>query len=148
MTSSRPNAIVLIAHEPLATALRSTAEHILPTLVGRLHAVDVAAQLTLQENRERAVHAVRSAGRAAGVLLLSDIVGATPCNIAAWLLQDLPQARLISGVNLPMLLRALTYSGEPLDVLALRALDGGVTGVMDVQVAGASRDAGGVSHDS
>lgn len=140
------NAIVLIAHDPLATALRRAAEHILPA-AHDLVAVDVDAALTLEANQALAHHAVQAVAGASGVLLLADVLGATPCNIAAWLVGDLGHARLLAGVNLPMLLRALTYRNEPLDVLLQRARDGGAAGVVTVPVARGASLPCGDEHD-
>jgi mannose PTS system EIIA component len=66
-------------------------------------------------------------------LLLTDVFGATPSNIAKQLTDGI-RTRLLTGVNLPMLLRAVTYRHEPLDVLVQRALAGGSQGVMQVAV--------------
>lgn len=126
------NAVALIAHAPLATALCRAAAHILPVPARDLVAVDVDAALTLDVNRERAQEALQAVAGASGVLLLADVLGATPCNIATGLARELGNARLLAGVNLPMLLRALTYRCEPLDVLLQRARDGGAAGVVTV----------------
>jgi len=63
------------------------------------------------------------------VLILSDICGATPCNIASRLVNP-GHAELLSGVSLPMLVRALTYRDENLDSVIQKAMAGGVNGVM------------------
>jgi PTS system ascorbate-specific IIA component len=68
------------------------------------------------------------------VLVLADVFGATPCNVAQKLVDGV-RSRLVAGVNLPMLLRAVTYRHEPLDTLVQRALTGGTAGVMQVAVA-------------
>lgn len=129
------NAVVLIAHDPLATALRRAAELILPAPASELVAVDVNAGLTLEANRALARHALQAVAGTGGILLLADVLGATPCNIATWLARDLCNARVLAGVNLPTLLRALTYRDQPLDVLLQRAQEGGATGVVIVPVA-------------
>ena len=64
-------------------------------------------------------------------LVLTDIFGATPANVAKRLVDGV-QSRLIAGVNLPMLLRTVCYRHEPLDDLTQRALSGGTQGVMQV----------------
>ncbi len=64
-----------------------------------------------------------------GVLILTDIYGATPTNIALRLLAE-PNVRVISGLNLPMLIRVLNYPGLDLDGLAAKALSGGRDGIM------------------
>jgi PTS system ascorbate-specific IIA component len=66
-------------------------------------------------------------------LILTDVFGATPCNVAQRL-ADGVKCRLISGVNLPMLLRTVTYRHEPLDALVQRALIGGTQGIMQVAI--------------
>ena len=65
------------------------------------------------------------------VLLLSDVFGATPCNVAQQLGDGL-QTRLVAGVNLPMLLRSVCYRHESLEALAARAHAGGTQGVIPV----------------
>ena len=66
-------------------------------------------------------------------LVLTDVFGATPCNVAQKLVDGLT-SKLIAGVNLPMLLRVVTYRRESLDALVARALAGGTQGVMQVAV--------------
>jgi PTS system ascorbate-specific IIA component len=65
------------------------------------------------------------------VLLLSDVFGATPSNVAQKL-NDGIDTRLLAGVNLPMLLRSVCYRHETLDALAARAQAGGSQGIMPV----------------
>jgi PTS system mannose-specific IIA component len=65
------------------------------------------------------------------VLVLTDIFGATPCNVAQKLV-DGRASRLVAGVNLPMLLRAVTYREEALESMVTRALAGGTQGVMSI----------------
>ncbi len=67
-----------------------------------------------------------------GVLILTDIFGATPCNLALRLKVEEP-VRIVSGLNLPMLLRVFNYPTLDLDALAEKAVSGGRDGVMLVQ---------------
>ena len=64
-----------------------------------------------------------------GVLVLTDMLGATPSNIAARLLAP-GRVEGVSGVNLPMLIRALTYRDEPLAAVVDKAISGGREGVV------------------
>ena len=66
-------------------------------------------------------------------LVLTDVFGATPCNVAQKLVDGV-NSKLIAGLNLPMLLRVLTYRHEPLDALVARAVAGGAQGVMQVAI--------------
>ncbi len=67
-----------------------------------------------------------------GVLVLTDMYGATPSNIASRLL-DNPMVRLVSGLNLSMLLKVMNYADLPLDKLARKAVDGGREGIFMVE---------------
>ncbi len=66
-----------------------------------------------------------------GALVLTDLFGATPSNIAARL-ASLPRVRVLAGANLPMLVRAVCYRSIPLDTLVDKALAGGIKGIQAV----------------
>jgi PTS system ascorbate-specific IIA component len=66
-----------------------------------------------------------------GVLILTDLYGATPSNIATKLL-DPGRIEAVTGVNLPMLLRALTYRDKDMATLISRAVSGGRDGVLNI----------------
>jgi PTS system ascorbate-specific IIA component len=122
------NGIVIVAHAPLASALRQCVAHVFPERVGEVLALDVTAQDTPADCAQRAQQALAAwAGRP--LLLLTDILGATPCNVARELAQQ-RTACVLAGVNLPMLLRAVTYQHESLPALAERAQAGGTQGVV------------------
>jgi PTS system ascorbate-specific IIA component len=67
-----------------------------------------------------------------GVMLLTDIYGATPSNIGTKLLQP-GRVEGIAGVNLPMLLRVLTYREKDMQTLIQRAVSGGCDGVLHMK---------------
>lgn len=124
------NGIVIIAHAPLASALRQCVAHVFPEKVESVQVVDVLAQAPAEQSLAQAQQAAGYFG-GAPLLLLTDVLGATPSNVARQLLGG-REARLLAGVNLPMLLRAVTYQHEPLDALMARALQGGSQGVQQV----------------
>lgn len=129
------NRILLIAHAPLGHALRQCALHVFPEAADSVTALDVLPDITADESFAAArivLEQVRG-HTGARVLILTDVFGATPCNVAQRLV-DGDKVRLVAGVNLPMLLRALTYVAEPLETLVQRALTGGAAGVMQVAV--------------
>lgn len=74
--------------------------------------------------------AVRELDTGDGVLILADLYGATPCNIAHRLTPE-HHVRVLSGINLPMVLRVLNYAGLDLDTITRRAAEGGRIGVID-----------------
>jgi len=122
--------LLIIAHAPLASALRQSVLHVFPDGAAHVAALDIDSDQPF----EQLVDAARAAMQVLGTprtLVLTDVFGATPCNVAQRLV-DGARARLIAGVNLPMLLRAMTYRSEPLEALVARAMAGGVQGVMQV----------------
>jgi PTS system mannose-specific IIA component len=130
------NAILLIAHAPLANALRQCALHVFPDSEATVAAIDVQPNLSPDETLAMARIALEQLGRMPkikGVLVLTDIFGATPSNVAQKLVDGV-HSRLITGVNLPMLLRSVSYRHEPLEALVSRAVVGGTQGVMQVAV--------------
>jgi PTS system mannose-specific IIA component len=130
------NGILIIAHAPLAHALRQCALHVFPDCGPQVFAIDVQPNLPPEETLATARIAMDQLTRLQGiqgVLVLTDIFGATPSNVAQKLV-DGQTSRLITGVNLPMLLRAVSYRNEPLDALVSRAVIGGTQGVMQVAI--------------
>ncbi|AGW88683.1 MULTISPECIES: PTS sugar transporter subunit IIA [Cupriavidus] len=123
--------ILIIAHTPLASALRDCAAHVYCGQPQRLEAIDVLPDAdpaaVLAEARRRLAAICEDNG----ALVLTDIFGATPANIAARLAEP-GRVRVLAGVNLPMLVRAICYRGEKLDQLATKALAGGSQGVLQV----------------
>ena len=128
------NTILLITHAPLASALRAAALHVFPDAGADILALDVQPADTPEQTLAIAqgLLADRPAGQ--GVLVLADVFGATPCNVAQRL-SDGAQVRLLAGANLPMLLRAVGYRHEPLESVAQKALAGGTQGIMPVAAA-------------
>jgi len=124
------NAILIIAHAPLASALRACVLHVFPDEGRDVLALDVLPGATAQETLGSARQTLAQSG-AASALVLVDILGASPCNVAQQLVDGVT-SRLVTGVNLPMLMRAVTYRHENLEALVARVLAGGAQGVMQV----------------
>ena len=128
------NAVLIIAHAPLANALREGVLHCFPDAADAVAAVDIQAQAEPEASLAQAQNAL-AALPSDEVLVLTDIFGATPCNVAQRLVDGV-HTRLIAGANLPMALRAMSYRAEPLEAMAARALAGGAQGVMSVAATG------------
>ena len=124
--------ILILAHAPLAHALRECALHVLAEGAQEVLALDVQPESSPDTTLAAARHLLYpDADRP--TLVLTDVLGATPCNVAQRLVQDRgSNARLVTRVNLPMLLRAICYSAEPLDAVVERAVVGGAQGVMQL----------------
>ena len=126
------NGILLIAHAPLASALRACALHVFPDCAAAVAAVDVPPGESPEDTLVRARQAMGRLG-SDEVLLIADVFGATPCNVAQRL-TDRRRIRVVTGVNVPMLWRVLCYAQEGAERLAERAVSGATQGVMPVEV--------------
>ena len=126
------NGIFIIAHAPLATALRQCVLHVFPDNPAGVVALDVQPNVSPEETLAQARILFKQMG-ASHALVLVDVFGATPCNVAQKLVDGV-NSKLIAGINLPMLLRTVSYRHEPLDALVTRALAGGNQGVMQVAI--------------
>lgn len=124
--------LLIIAHAPLASALRACALHVYPDAGAAIAALDVPPEQNPAETLEAAREIAQGLGTER-VLVLTDVFGATPSNVAQKLVDGV-HSRLIAGVNLPMLLRTVNYLGDELDSLVNRALAGGTQCIMQVTV--------------
>ena len=122
--------ILIIAHAPLATALRECALHVFPECTQEVVAIDVPPDQSPEDTYAAAQHLlVTEPGQQ--ILVLTDVIGATPSNVAQRLVQA-HESSLVAGVNLPMLLRTVCYRHENLKELTHRALEGGTQGVLQL----------------
>ncbi len=132
--------ILIVAHAPLASALQAVAGHAFAESCAQVRAIDVAADTTLAD-AEALVRAAlvslaaQSAQRMpedSDVLVLTDVFGATPCNAALAAAGSSQTVRVVAGVNVSMLWRALCYAQLPVADLVTRAVDGGRQGIMQI----------------
>ncbi len=125
--------ILIIAHDTLPDSLVKAVTHVLGARPPQFETFSVAATDDpfdlLPEARER----VRALDTGTGVLIFSDIYGATPCNLAGKLLMP-GQVEVVAGVNLPMLVRAFTYRAKGMDTMITKAISGGRDGVLHIEV--------------
>ena len=126
------NGIFVIAHAPLAAALRQCVLHVFPDSAASVVALDVQPNMPPEETLAQARIMLAQLGTP-DTLVLVDVFGATPCNVAQKLVDGV-HTKLITGVNLPMLLRTVSYLHEPVDALVARALVGATQGVMQVAI--------------
>ena len=125
--------ILIVAHGAMGEALIHSASHVLGKRPLRVRQVGVTVHDDPEAILPQAQDLVRQLDEGQGVLVLTDIYGATPGNIALKLLVP-GRVEGISGVNLPMLIRALTYREEPLADLVEKALSGASEGVLRMEV--------------
>lgn len=120
--------ILIIAHAPLATALTECVAHIYGGLPARIGGIDVLPDCDPVQVIRDAQAELDRLREENGALVLTDMYGATPANIACRL-AGTPEVRVLAGVNLPMLVRAVCYRAAPLDQLVEKALMGAAKGV-------------------
>lgn len=122
--------ILIITHGKFGESLMDCAVHMLDSVPPQLAALAVSSKDDPTELLPRAKHLLDKLDTGDGVLVLSDIYGATPCNIVAQILQP-GKVEGVAGVNLPMLVRVMNYRGEAtLPLLVEKAVSGGRDGVI------------------
>jgi len=125
--------ILIVAHDSLGDSLADAIAHVLGSRPPQFEVLAVHATddplLLLPAARQQ----VERLDSGEGVLVLSDIYGATPCNLASKLLEP-GRVECIAGVSLPMLVRAVTYRGKDMETMVKKAVSGGRDGVLHIKV--------------
>jgi PTS system ascorbate-specific IIA component len=121
--------LLLITHRPLGADLLRVSAGIFGTCPARAESLDVENDAPCDLMLAEAELLARRLDAGDGVLVLTDLYGATPANIALALRDRNQRVRVVAGVNLPMVLRALNYAGLDLDTVAEKALAGGRNGI-------------------
>lgn len=122
--------LLLVTHRGAASHYPALLQRLLGRVPLPLELFELDFDVDLDAILPAASGALRRADQGHGVLILTDLYGASPSNLAARLTQLGTPARRVSGLNLPMLLRLCNYPELPLDELALTAVAGGKTGVV------------------
>ncbi|HZI83749.1 MAG TPA: PTS sugar transporter subunit IIA [Casimicrobiaceae bacterium] len=125
--------ILIVCHGTLASSLAAAVTHVLGSRPAQFETLSVGAKDDPSQLLPKAREIVQSLDTGEGVLVFSDIYGATPCNLASKLLVA-GRVEGVAGVNLPMLVRSLTYRDRDLDTMIKKAISGGCDGVLHVEV--------------
>ena len=123
--------ILLLTHAPLGQAFIAAASHVFRAPPAHIEAIDVVADQNPDEVRSLAQAAITRVNDGSGVLVITDVVGGTPANCTLQLCRP-GEVEVIAGISLPMLLRAITYRHDTLDVVLEMALAGGQNGACRV----------------
>ena len=123
--------ILLITHGTFGESLIQNVCHVLNKRPPLINQLGIAAQDDPQEILPVAQRLLKELDDGEGVLVMTDILGATPSNIALKLLEP-GRIEGVAGVSLPMLLRALTYRKNDLETLMQKAISGGRDGVINM----------------
>lgn len=128
--------IVIVVHAPLGAAMRECASHVMGNLDGMLAIHDIQPEDLPDDLAPAVLKDILEQDHGGGVLVLTDLIGATPANISKRAVADAQaqgiQCCALAGLNTPMLLRALTYRNLSLAETREKALAGGVQGVLRV----------------
>lgn len=123
--------ILLMTHAPLGQAFIAAVAHVFRGPTERFEAIDVTADQDPAEVNELARQAICRLDDGDGVLVITDIKGGTPSNCCNRL-AEAGRVEVIAGISLPMLLRAITYRRDTLDVVVEMALAGAQNGAVRV----------------
>ena len=123
--------LFLITHTTYGESLIQCACHVLNKRPAQLAQLGVALQDDPLDLLPLARDMIKLVDSGDGVLIMSDVYGATPSNVAMKLLVP-GRIEGLAGVNLPMLLRALTYRDKDMETLVTRATTGGRDGIVNM----------------
>ena len=120
--------IIVVSHADYGSSMLRTAEFILGPL-SDCTSISVDVGQEVPETVRRLKDAAERLDKGAGVIVLTDMFGGTPTNLALSLLAT-HRVEVVTGVNLPMLLKVFSSRRLPLDQLAQKASDAGVKGIV------------------
>lgn len=121
--------VLILAHHDIAMGMMNVVRHTYGKALPQLEALGVDYDRSPDELAMLIPSAIQRVDGGDGVLILSDIHGATHTNVASRSLKT-GKVEMITGVNLPMLLRVLTYRRLPMDELINKAMSGGWGGIV------------------
>lgn len=121
--------LIVMAHLEIANSMVSCAEHILAKRVANLHIIPIKKTENVEHILNRVQLFVNKLSDDRQILLLTDLFGATPSNIASRLIKP-GHIEMITGLNMPMLLRAISYATHDLHVCIEKAIEGGKNGIV------------------
>jgi PTS system ascorbate-specific IIA component len=125
--------ILIVAHDTLGDSLVRAVTHVLGTRPPQFEVLSVAATDDPLQLLPAAREQVARLDSGEGVLIFSDIFGATPCNLVCKLVQP-GRVEGLAGVNLPMLVRAFTYRTKGMETMIKKAVSGGCDGVLHIEM--------------
>jgi len=122
--------ILLISHDDIGQTLLDASINTLGFCPLTAEVLSIPNDCDPEEKIEKARNKVSELNQGEGVLILTDIYGSTPSNIACALSNN-ADVRVISGLNLPMLIRVLNYPNLEINELVHKAVTGGKEGIME-----------------
>jgi len=121
--------VIIVTHDDIGQALVNVATTTLGQLPLVTTLVEVAFDTDPDDLSKQLQQHIAQCANKDGILILTDLYGSTPCNLAAKLKTS--KIRVIAGLNLPMLIRLMNYPDLSLDELVQKAMSGGKDGVLN-----------------
>lgn len=122
--------ILLVTHSDIGKQLLLTATSVFGKNPFQVELLSVDNYDQPNDVKELAEKYVKFLDNGAGVLVLTDIIGTTPSNIASSINHD--KIKVVAGLNLSMILNVFNYPEKTLDQLSIKALEGGIQGVSKI----------------
>jgi len=124
--------ILLITHGELGKSLIECAAHVLGDKPKFLDSLTIENDCAHDNMYKEISEKITLLDQGNGVLILTDIFGATPCNIITKIIKP-GKVNAIAGVNLSMLIRSISYRHESFDTLVAKAIEGAQDGIIHIQ---------------
>jgi PTS system ascorbate-specific IIA component len=124
-------ALFFITHEGIASSLLKTGEAIVQKPHSNLSYIEVPMDAAIDKTVNSIENKLKQLTIDNGIFFITDIYGSTPSNIAQQL-ADKYKTHMITGVNLPMIIRLLNYRDEPGETLLHKALEGAYQGIQNI----------------
>jgi PTS system ascorbate-specific IIA component len=124
--------ILIITHGELGKSLIECATHVLGDKPLFLESLSIENDCTHESMFKQISERINLLDQGNGVLILTDIFGATPCNIITKIIKP-GKVSAIAGVNLSMLIRTISYRNESFDSLISKAIQGAQDGIIHIQ---------------
>lgn len=116
--------LVLVTHGHLASEFRAALEHVMGPQ-SQIETITIGPDDDIEQRRQDIVDAVAAVNAQRGVVILTDMFGGTPSNLAISVM-NAPDIEVVAGINLPMLVKLATVRGElPLDEAVAQAQEAG-----------------------
>lgn len=129
--------ILLVSHNQIGTELINTARQMLSCSPLPTKVISISLNDNPDKIRQQLHAELKGLDQGNGILIMTDMFGSTPSNIACTV-SERDDIRIISGLNLPMLIRVLNYPNLSLNELEQKAITGGQEGIVRSHKTGCS----------
>lgn len=125
--------VIIITHQSLDDAYHTLAQHFFPDMPDNIRLLGIANTEDHEDVIRQTNQMMEEIGANDGVLVLADIFGATPCNAARKLVVP-GKIAMLTGLNVPMMIKAIQYSNNDIDLAEFTAKvkQAAINGILDI----------------